>query len=134
MTIHHFVLIIALALSSSTALADTQVEGDCDNYATADARDCYLAQNEQAEKKLKLEVAKTLRALKYDASLKEEGWSVTQVVALKRAFVRSQTQWEKYRDYWCEYQGRSINGSGHDRAALSCFLQLTNKRIAEIGE
>ncbi|MES2237522.1 MAG: lysozyme inhibitor LprI family protein [Pseudomonadota bacterium] len=134
MTSHRFVLLIALALSSATALADAKSESGCDNQATADARDCYVAQNERTEKQLKLVVAKKIRALKYNASFKEEGWSMAEVIALNQAFSRSQNQWEKYRDYWCEYQARSIKGSGADSSALSCFSQLTNQRIAEIGE
>ncbi|MBX7249705.1 MAG: DUF1311 domain-containing protein [Caulobacteraceae bacterium] len=46
--------------------------------------------------------------------------------------IRSQADWLRYRDGWCEAKG-AFAGSGSSEYRLQCLIRLTEQRITELN-
>lgn len=51
----------------------------------------------------------------------------------KAGLARSQEDWLRYRDGWCETKG-PFEGSGHSQYQLQCLIRLNQQRAAELND
>lgn len=123
----------AFAAENITSIVKSPEVDACIQKYGDNNSECLGSENEKSEKKLNDAYNGKLKEISNFNYSKWQMGKIDQRNDMKKSFISSQQMWLKYRDAYCHTASTGAEGiDGYGNIALSCRINMNNRRIEEI--